>query len=104
MDGQELKKLAKRIVLFEYLCGKKDRYVFNPEGKPVPKIGAVAGEIQNRLANAFKPLDNAKQAIETVTDTASLLRELTQVGVENTGAALNSTGALGGVSDLVKDA
>ncbi|HET7436031.1 MAG TPA: hypothetical protein VFN10_15080 [Thermoanaerobaculia bacterium] len=38
MDGQELKKLAKRIVLFEYLRDKKDRYVFNPEGKPVPKI------------------------------------------------------------------
>lgn len=38
MDGQELKKLAKKIVLFEYLRDKKDRYVFNPEGKPVPKI------------------------------------------------------------------
>lgn len=38
MDGQELKKLAKKIVLFEYLRDNKDRYVFNPEGKPVPKI------------------------------------------------------------------
>lgn len=38
MDGQELKRLAKKIVLFEYLRDKKDRYVFNPEGKPVPKI------------------------------------------------------------------
>jgi hypothetical protein len=38
MDGQELKKLAKKIVLFEYLRDNKERYVFNPEGKPVPKI------------------------------------------------------------------
>lgn len=38
IDGQELKKLAKRIVIFEYLRDNKERYVFNPEGKPVPKI------------------------------------------------------------------
>lgn len=38
MDGQELKKLAKRIVRLEYLVDGKGRHVFGPDNKPVPKV------------------------------------------------------------------
>lgn len=38
IDGHELKKLAKKIVSLEYLQDGKGKYVFNPEGKPVPRF------------------------------------------------------------------
>lgn len=38
MDGQELKKLAKKIVRLEYLVDGKGRHVFGPDNKPVPKV------------------------------------------------------------------
>lgn len=38
MDGQELKKLAKKIVRLDYLVDGKGRHVFGPDNKPVPKV------------------------------------------------------------------
>ncbi|HET7436029.1 MAG TPA: hypothetical protein VFN10_15070 [Thermoanaerobaculia bacterium] len=66
-------------------------------------VRKVAGDIETRLSNAFKPLDNAAQALDTIKDTASLLAELTRVGGEQVTAALHTKGGLGGAADLVKD-
>lgn len=38
MDGQDLKKLAKKIVRFEYLTDAKGKTVFNQKGQAVPRF------------------------------------------------------------------
>jgi hypothetical protein len=54
MNQVELKRLAKRIVRFEYLTDKKGKHVFNPQGQAVPKFDqdddAVVVEAMTRCA------------------------------------------------------
>jgi hypothetical protein len=75
-------------------------------GALIPGFDALkltVGSIEKSLSNAFTPLDNAKKALDTVRDTASLVSELARVGGEKAVGALATKGALGGAADLVKD-
>jgi hypothetical protein len=67
-------------------------------------LKGVAAQIERQLTNAFKPVDNAKQAFESLRSTASILGELRGVAAEKIGAALDTKNGLGGAADLVKDA
>jgi uncharacterized membrane protein len=92
-----------------YVVGQISNVVRNipaSVGALIPGFDALrltVGSIEKSLSNAFTPLDNAKKALDTVRDTASLVSELARVGGEKAVDALATKGALGGAADLVKD-
>ncbi|HEX8169278.1 MAG TPA: hypothetical protein VF824_01920 [Thermoanaerobaculia bacterium] len=66
------------------------------------QIRTAAASIEQSLADAFKPVDNAHKVVETIADAAGLLGDLQKTAIGKATAALDSKGPLGGVADLVK--